>query len=89
MNTLVKIGTCPKLQGDGPLTYQIGLTDESKIALRVTENNRFDGGSFSDKWLLLSDIERVLSKGIYTSKGLSPSVKTAGIPAICPSQTCH
>lgn len=75
MTTTVKSDTCPKLQRADPLRYEIGLTDDDKITLRVTENNRFGGGSFSDQWFLLSEIERVLSRGVFTSKALSPIVR--------------
>ena len=75
MNTILKSSNCPKLRGNTTLKYQIGLTPESKIAIRVTENNRFSGGSFCDKWLLLSDIEAALGRGVFASKGLSPIIQ--------------
>ena len=36
---VLKTATCPTLSGKSTLTYQIGLTPESVVHLRITKNS--------------------------------------------------
>jgi hypothetical protein len=55
---ILKTSSCKTLSGKSTLTYQIGSTPDSIIHLRITKNT--GGGFFSDEWISLDDILRVL-----------------------------
>ena len=55
---ILKTSSCKTLSGKSTLTYQIGSTPDSIIHLRISKNS--GGGFFSDEWLSLDDILRVL-----------------------------
>jgi len=50
----LKSATCSTLSGKSTLTYQIGLSPESIVHLRISKNS--GGGFFSDEWIALDDI---------------------------------
>ena len=56
---VLKTATCKTLSGKSTLTYQIGCTADSTIHLRIAKNS--GGGFFSDEWVSLDDILRVLN----------------------------
>ena len=56
---VLKIATCTTLFGKSTLTYQIGISPESVVHLRVSKNS---GGGFSDEWITLDDILDILKK---------------------------
>jgi hypothetical protein len=55
---VLKTATCKTLSGKSTLTYQIGVTPDSIVHLRIAKND--GGGFFSDEWIALDDILRVL-----------------------------
>jgi hypothetical protein len=55
---VLKTATCKTLSGKSTLTYQIGCDTDSIIHLRIAGND--GGGFFSDEWLALDDVLRVL-----------------------------
>jgi hypothetical protein len=57
---ILKTATCPTLTGKSTLTYQIGLSPESVVHLRISKNS--GGGFFSDEWISLDDILSTLKK---------------------------
>ncbi len=57
---VLKTATCKTLSGKSTLTYQIGCTPDSVVHLRIAKNT--GGGFFSDEWISLDDILRVLKK---------------------------
>ena len=57
---VLKTATCKTLSGKSTLTYQIGSTPDSIVHLRIAKNT--GGGFFSDEWIALDDILRVLKK---------------------------
>jgi hypothetical protein len=57
---VLKTATCPTLTGKSTLTYQIGLSPESIVHLRISKNS--GGGFFSDEWIALDDILATLKK---------------------------
>jgi len=56
----VKTDTCPTLSGKSKLTYQIGISPESVVYLRISKNS--GGGFFSDEWLSIDSIVETLKK---------------------------
>lgn len=84
---ILKSGSCPSLSGKSKLTYEIACNDDdaSDLALRIATNT--GGGFFSDEWIPLSAVEKVLHSAA-AKKGLSSttfhgtfkgkSVNTAG-----------
>jgi len=57
---VLKTSSCKTLSGKSTLTYQIGVTPDSIVHLRISKNS--GGGFFSDEWISLDDILRVLKK---------------------------
>ena len=57
---VLKTANCKTLSGKSTLTYQIGVTPDSIVHLRISKNS--GGGFFSDEWIALDDILRVLKK---------------------------
>ena len=57
---ILKTSSCKTLSGKSTLTYQIGSTPDSIVHLRIAKNT--GGGFFSDEWIALDDILRVLKK---------------------------
>ena len=55
---VLKTATCKTLSGKSTLTYQIGVAPDSTVHLRISKNS--GGGFFSDEWVPLDDILRVL-----------------------------
>jgi hypothetical protein len=55
---ILKTATCKTLSGKSTLTYQIGINPDLIVHLRITKNS--GGGFFSDEWISLDDILRVL-----------------------------
>ena len=82
---VLKSATCPSVSGKSKLTYEIGLKDDADPVIRITRNS--GGGFFSDEWLPLASIHKVLA-GRAAEKGLTSnafrgtylgkSVNTAG-----------
>lgn len=82
---VLKSLTCPSVSGKSKLTYEIGLRDEADPVIRISKNS--GGGFFSDEWLPLAAIQKVLA-GRGAEKGLTSnafrgtyqgkSVNTAG-----------
>jgi hypothetical protein len=57
---ILKTATCPTLSGKSTLTYQIGISPESVVHLRISKNS--GGGFFSDEWLSIDEIVETLKK---------------------------
>jgi hypothetical protein len=57
---VLKTATCKTLSGKSTLTYQLGVTPDSTIHLRITKNS--GGGYFSDEWVKYEDIQAVLKE---------------------------
>jgi hypothetical protein len=57
---VLKTSTCKTLSGKSTLTYQIGVTSDSVVHLRITKNT--GAGFFSDEYISLDDIYRTLEK---------------------------
>ena len=57
---VLKTATCKTLSGKSTLTYQIGVTPDSVVHLRISKNT--GGGFFSDEWVSFEDIYRTLEK---------------------------
>ena len=55
---ILKSSNCKTLSGKSTLTYQIGAAPDSIIHLRISKNS--GGGFFSDEWVSLDDVLRVL-----------------------------
>ena len=56
--TVLKTSTCKTLSGKSTLTYQLGCTSDSAIHLRISKYS--GGGFFSDEWIAVDDMLRVL-----------------------------
>ena len=82
---VLKSAGCPSVSGKSKLTYEIGLQGETDPVIRIVRNS--GGGFFSDEWLPLAAIQKVLA-GRAAEKGLTSnafrgtylgkSVNTAG-----------
>jgi hypothetical protein len=82
---VLKSAGCPSVSGKSKLTYEIGLRNETDPVIRISKNS--GGGFFSDEWLPLAAIQKVLA-GRAAEKGLTSnafratyqgkSVNTAG-----------
>jgi hypothetical protein len=57
---VLKTATCPTLSGKSKLTYQIGISPDSVVHLRISKNS--GGGFFSDEWLSIDSIIETLKK---------------------------
>jgi hypothetical protein len=57
---VLKTATCPTLSGKSKLTYQIGISPDSVVHLRIAKNS--GGGFFSDEWLSIDSIIETLKK---------------------------
>ena len=55
---VLKTATCKTLSGKSTLTYHIGAMPDSTVHLRISKSS--GGGFFSDEWVSLDDILRVL-----------------------------
>jgi hypothetical protein len=82
---VLKSGTCQSLSGKAKLTYQVGCDNEANLAVRVATNT--GGGFFSDEWVPLTAIDKVVQspaakKGLTSTAFRSifkgKSVNTAG-----------
>ena len=82
---VLKSATCPSVSGKSKLTYEIGLRNETDPVIRIAKNS--GGGFFSDEWLPLAAIQKVLAgrgaeKGLtsnaFRATYLGKSVNTAG-----------
>jgi hypothetical protein len=51
---VLKTAICTTLSDKSKLTYQIGLSPESIVHLRISKNS--GAGFFSDEWIALYDI---------------------------------
>ena len=58
--TVARTGTCDTLTKKSKLTYQIGTLPDGEVYLRVHRNS--GNGFFSQEWVSLADIQKVLSK---------------------------
>ena len=58
--TILKTSTCKTLSGKSTLTYQIGASPDNEIHLRITKNS--GGGFFSDEWIAVNEILRLLKE---------------------------
>ena len=56
---VLKSAGCPSLSGKSKLTYEIGLKDDADPVIRIARNS--GGGFFSDEWLPLAAIQKVLA----------------------------
>ena len=82
---VLKSAGCPSVSGKSKLTYEIGLQGETDPVIRIARNS--GSGFFSDEWLPLAAIQKVLA-GRGAEKGLTSnafratyqgkSVNTAG-----------
>ena len=82
---VLKSSGCPSMSVKSKLTYEIGLQGETDPVIRISRNS--GGGFFSDEWLPLAAIQKVLA-GRGAEKGLTSnafrgtyqgkSVNTAG-----------
>ena len=57
---VLKTATCKTLSGKSTLTYQIAISPESVVHLRISKNS--GAGFFSDEWIALDDILDTLKK---------------------------
>jgi len=57
---VLKTSTCKTLSGKSTLTYQVGVTPDEIIHLRITKNT--GAGFFSNEWISFEDIYRTLEK---------------------------
>jgi hypothetical protein len=57
---VLKTATCKTITGKSTLTYQIGVTPDSVVHLRISKNT--GAGFFSDEWISVDDIHRTLEK---------------------------
>ena len=55
---VLKTWSCKTLSGKSTLTYQIGVTPDSTVHLRIGKNS--GGGHFSDEWIAFDDIQDAL-----------------------------
>src|SRR6056300_1441046 len=55
---VLKTATCKTLSGKSTLTYQIGFAPDNAVHIRISKNT--GAGFFSDEWLSLDDVLRVL-----------------------------
>ena len=58
--TVVKTVTCDTLTKKSKLTYQIGTLPDGEVYVRIHKNS--GNGFFSNEWISLQDIQKVLSK---------------------------
>jgi len=57
---ILKTATCPTLSGKSTLSYQIGLSPDSVVHLRISKNS--GGGFFSDEWIEFDAVLDALQK---------------------------
>ena len=55
---VLKTSSCKTLSKKSSLTFQLGCTPDSVVHLRITKNS--GGGFFSDEWIAVDDMLRVL-----------------------------
>jgi hypothetical protein len=58
--TVVRTGTCDTLTKKSRLTYQVGSLPDGEVYIRIHKNS--GNGFFSQEWISLADIRKVLSK---------------------------
>ena len=58
--TVVKTASCETLTKKSKLTYQIGTLPDGEVYFRIHKNS--GNGFFSNEWISLADIRKVLSK---------------------------
>jgi hypothetical protein len=57
--TTIRQSTCKNLQGTATLTYHIGRDDKVKLHWKIDGNT--GAGMFSNNWVPLDDIQKVLA----------------------------
>ena len=57
---ILSTASCPTLSGKSKLSYQIGISPESVVHLRISKNS--GNGFFSDEWLSIDAIVETLKK---------------------------
>ena len=57
---VLKTSTCKTLSGKSTLTYQLGCDPDNETHLRITKNS--GGGFFSDEWVAVNEILRLLKE---------------------------
>ena len=57
---VLKTATCKTLSGKSTLTYQVGITPDSVVHIRITKNS--GGGFFSDEWISYDTVQAALKK---------------------------
>ena len=57
---VLKTATCKTLSGKSTLTYQVGITPDSVVHIRITKNS--GGGFFSDEWISYDAVQAALKK---------------------------
>ena len=58
--TVVKTGTCDTITRKSKLSYHVGTLPDGEIYIRIDKNT--GNGFFSNEWISLADIQKVLSK---------------------------
>ena len=58
---VLKTATCKTVTGKSTLTYQIGSLPDSTVHIRISKNT--GAGFFSDEWVAVKDIQKVLADG--------------------------
>ena len=58
--TVVKTATCDTLTKKSKLTYHVGTLPDGEVYFRIHKNS--GNGFFSNEWIALADIQKVLSK---------------------------
>lgn len=56
--TVLKTSSCKALSGNGEISYQLSLSDKKELHIRIKANT--GGGYFSDEYVSLGEIERIL-----------------------------
>lgn len=57
---ILRHSACPSLSGKSSLVYEVGLTEEGVLQLRVVANS--GGGTWSNEWQTLDDIRKALDR---------------------------
>ena len=81
MQTLKK-KTCPGLSGNNKITYEIGVSPDQNISLRLLESS--GGGYVSKDWVAMSDIVQTLkgAKAPFTSYVLHTHFKGKSVNSL-------
>ena len=57
---VLKTASCDTLSGKSKLTYQIGISPDAIVHLRISKNS--GGGFFSDEWIAFNAVQDTLEK---------------------------